>query len=95
MRRFDDLKAITMAYAYENQVAKLVEEMVELTEELMKPKPDRERCLDELADVRVLVNQMAIYLGLTDAEVKHRMDEKIDRQLNRIAKINKGSDIDA
>ena len=93
MTREQKIEYIAKHYGFENQCRQAVEEMAELTKELCKyqrAENDAERnkalynisC--ELADVEIMVQQLKylVHNSVIDKEI----DEKLDRQLNRIEK---------
>ena len=45
---------------------------------------DIEHIAEEIADVMVMLEQFKLYYGITDEEVKNIMNQKIDRQIERI-----------
>ena len=99
----DKQKVIAKHYGYEAQARQLIEEMAELTVALNKewrtqknymPSDDtklkeaRERVIEEIADVEVVLAQIK-YLMNCEGEVIQVKKQKIDRQLLRI-EANKG-----
>ena len=84
-----DLRIVKIAthYGLEHQKRKLVEEMAELTQAIMKN--DIESTIEELVDVEILVQQLH-YLMIGDDVVMSRLyvktkEMKVARQLMRIA----------
>lgn len=76
------LKEIADHYKLEMQELKLIEEMAELTQAIIKG--DKSHVYDELADVEIMLEQIK-YLGRYDQEIINYCKEaKINRQLKRI-----------
>lgn len=67
-------------YGFDNQIKKLNEEVFELIEALFLDL----RVAEELADVLVMLEQFRLCYGISEEELKKIMEEKVDRQLNRI-----------
>lgn len=78
-------------YGIENQLSKLVEEMGELTVELMKMRtgehPDNDRMMNELADVLNIAMQILMVWDIEPYDINERMYAKLERQIERIEKI--------
>ena len=73
----------------ENQIDKAIEEMAELTQALLKYRHERKspseiyaNVVEEIADVRIMIEQMAIIH--VDGAVKEKVDYKIDRLAQRL-----------
>ena len=74
-------------YGVDNQQRKLEEEVFELQQAIIKY--DIEECnkfniVEEMADVCVLLMQITDFYKLDVVKMRHIMEEKIDRQLERI-----------
>jgi NTP pyrophosphatase (non-canonical NTP hydrolase) len=96
----DKLLKIIEHYEITNQLKKLNEECYELIEAIRDYEEDliRVDCDDyytqhlkkhieeEFADVMVLLGQIKYFYDLDDEKIKKIMNEKIDRQLDRIQK---------
>lgn len=69
------------------QIWKAVEEMAELTKEISKLQngggSTRERMVDEIADVTVMMEQLRLLLNVNE-EVQNRIDFKVRRLAQRI-----------
>ena len=71
------------------QIWKAVEEMAELTKELAKHQGgnydsrSRDRLVDEIADVTIMVEQLRIIFGV-NVSVQDRMDFKVCRLADRV-----------
>lgn len=84
--RLDVLGDIAKHYGLDHQKYKLVEEMAELTQALMKN--DEDSILEEMADVTILLEQLK-HLLFSGCEERKRLyysirQMKISRQLKRI-----------
>ena len=85
-------------YGYEPQSRQLIEEMAELTVALNKawrsrhayvetPNTDYvdyENILEEMVDVLIMIWQIKYLLGIGEGELSHIMEQKLDRQIERI-----------
>ena len=75
-------------YNKEQQVMQSVEEMSELTKELIKNinrgKDNKEEIKGEIADVMIMMAQLIKIYELDEDEVIEEMQRKLDRQINRI-----------
>lgn len=86
-----DLRIVKIAthYGLEHQKRKLVEEMAELTQDIMKGKD----IVEELIDVEIVLEQLK-FLLMEDDEVKEGYTDmrefKIERQLERMKEEMKG-----
>lgn len=77
---------IVSHYSKEQQVMQSIEEMSELTKELLKNinrgKNNIEEIKGEIADVMIMIMQLVVIYG-TD-EIDKIIEYKLDRQINRI-----------
>ena len=84
----EEIEQITNHYSKEQQVLQTIEEMAELTKELLKNinrgKNNNKDILDELVDVYVMLEQIQSYYHFTDDEITDGMRKKIKRQIRRI-----------
>ena len=86
-----DLRIVKIAthYGFEHQKRKLVEEMAELTQDIMRGKD----IVEELVDVEIVLEQLK-FLLTKDDEVKEDYTDmrefKIERQLERMKEEMKG-----
>lgn len=88
----NDVIKIAEHYGFENQYKKLLEEMAELAEagldcKRSPTKGNRKHMKEEIADVRVMLDQMAYFLnddGEDGGEIEEIMRYKVDRQLKRM-----------
>lgn len=87
----EEIEQITNHYSKEQQVLQTIEEMAELTKELLKNinrgKNNRKEILDELVDVYVMLEQIQSYYHFTDDEITDGMRKKIERQIKRIQEV--------
>lgn len=94
----DKLLQIINRYGIEHQQRKLEEEVFELQEAITifentdfgkwedKKYMFTKDITEEIADVMVMLEQFKVYYDIEDEQVEQIMDEKIDRQLERIEK---------
>lgn len=79
---------ITQAYNKKEQVIQAIEEMSELTLELVKNinrgKDNRADIVSEMADVYIMLEQMMIYYDINLLELVKEMKRKAERQIKRI-----------
>ena len=91
------IQYIAYHYGYEPQSRQLIEEMAELTVALNKAwrktfdtvdkipnMDDEERIEEEIADVEIMLSQIKYLLGLGDEELSQIIENKLDRQIERI-----------
>ena len=79
-------KAIADYYGKEHQTIKAIEELAELIQALAKG--DTENIKEEIADVRVMLEQIEYLYGVSDDEITLRMCAKLWRQLERMEREN-------
>lgn len=84
----EKVKKILDFYGHNLQKMQAVEEMAELSVELIKNanrnKSNEEAIKDEIADVSLMLYQLKMIYNITDEEIEKVIDRKIDRQLERI-----------
>lgn len=72
------------------QVLTAVEEMSELTKELLKDvnrkKDNREDIVEEFADVTIMLEQLKVIYNITDEELEGQIEKKIEKMEKRITK---------
>ena len=77
-------------YGREKQILQTVEEMAELSVELIKSvnrnKNNAAEVVNEIADVKNMLNQMMIVFNIKESDLKKSMEYKLDRQIKRIEK---------
>lgn len=86
-----DLLKIFIHYGTNNQLKKLNEEVFELIEALGKYQyrfGTKKHVEEEFADVLVLLNQFQEYYELDKKNIKKIMQQKINRQLERMKEGN-------
>ena len=76
------IKAIANYYGKEHQTIKAIEELAELIQALAKG--DIENIKEEIADVRVMLEQLEYLYGISDDEITLRMCAKLWRQWERM-----------
>lgn len=77
------LNKIFNYYGRKGQEYKLVEEMAELTQAVIKN--NRKNIIEEMADVQIVLMQLRLNLNSSESkEFVKLFNEKIERQLNRI-----------
>lgn len=75
-------KAIADYYGKEHQTIKAIEELAELIQALAKG--DLDNIKEEIADVRVMLEQIEYLYCVSDDEITLRMCAKLCRQLERM-----------
>lgn len=83
----EKLLKIIEFYGVNNQQRKLMEEIFELQEAIIKNE-DVYDIAHEIADCLVVINQFKEYFEITDEQIEDIMNYKIDRQLKRIEEEN-------
>ena len=82
------LNKIFNYYGRKGQEYKLVEEMAELTQAVIKN--DRKNIVEEMADVQIVLMQLRLNLNSSESkEFVKLFNEKIERQIKRIEKSKK------
>ena len=76
------IKIIADHYGKENQTIKVIEELAELIQALAKG--DIENIKEEIADVRVMLEQIEYLYGISEDAITLRMCAKLWRQLERM-----------
>ena len=83
-----DIKRIVEYYGPERQKGKAVEELVELTEVIVKNINKAFISIDDLysevADVEIMIRQLKLIFNLDDEMLDDEMHRKVARTLNRI-----------
>lgn len=84
----EKLKAIIRHYGLSAQTSKAVEELIELSEVLIKDMNkgdlDRNGLYEEIADVLIMIGQLKIIYNIDTAALQQVIDVKIDRTLERM-----------
>ena len=91
------IELIADRYGYEPQSRQCIEEMAELTQAINKYWRKRnfggndrqiaeaeDAVLDEMADTQIMLWQLKYLLGFGNGPLEKRINEKLDRQVNRI-----------
>ena len=81
------LKKAICKYGKQAQLDVAVEEMAELTKEIIKSKrgaSNYHQIVEELADVYIMMTQMKLIYGIYDEELINAMDLKIARLEKRL-----------
>ena len=91
------IKYIADHYGYDPQSRQLIEEMAELTVALNKAwrktfdtvdkmpnMDDEERIVEEIADVEIMITQIEYLLGISAMELNNMIEQKLDRQIERM-----------
>ena len=87
MEQDKKLEKITKHFGIETELTKLSEEIGELLNECYKRHfvdPEYGEVEDELADVFVILGQIALYFNADMDKVEEIMKTKVDRTVNRI-----------
>lgn len=85
-------------YGYEPQSRQLIEELSELIQAVCKHNrkfygrmplysracPELDEIIEEMADVTIMMCQIQHILGIGEGELSHIMEQKLDRQIERI-----------
>lgn len=84
----EDIKRIVEYYGPKRQKSKAVEELVELTEVIVKDINKAFISIDdlysEIADVEIMIRQLKLIFNLDDEMLDDEMHRKVARTLNRI-----------
>ena len=87
MNHYKDIKNIAKYYGFRNQGLKLAEEAAELSSamcKLLSGEGGRNAVIEEMADVTVMMEQMQYLMHIDKSEIIDVMNNKINRQLNRM-----------
>ena len=87
MNHYKDIKKIAKHYGFRNQGLKLAEEAAELSSamcKLLSGEGGRSAVIEEMADVTVMMEQMQYLMHIDKSEIIDVMNNKINRQLNRM-----------
>lgn len=89
----EKLKKIVLTYGAYPQISKAVEELIELSEILIKDinKSElyKDSLIEEMADVEVMLSQLKIIYNVSDEELQDEISRKIDRTMKRIEEDSK------
>ncbi len=81
-------------YGEDNQKRKAVEELGELSNEILRDldgRGDRDKIIDEISDVYIMLEQVAIMYGLTTEETGNRVIYKHERLSSKIKEATNGT----
>lgn len=81
----EQLISIINHYGKENQIRKAIEELDELKEALNE-NHTKDHIIEEMADVLVMLTQLALIYDIDPAVVNDMMEYKIDRTIERMGK---------
>ena len=91
------IKKIADTYGYDAQSRQLIEEMSELTQAINKAWRKRyddfeertkafKNIREEICDVEIMLSQIKYLLEISDTEINEIIEQKLNRQLERIEK---------
>ena len=83
----EKIKEILKRHGEKKQILKSIEEMAELQNVLLHVIDGRDsvdHVREEIADVSLMMKQMQIVFNLPDAKLNERMQEKAERELDRL-----------
>lgn len=92
------IREIAQHYGYDSQTRQAIEELAELIQAISKhvrffgntrlsksaPCEERNRVIEEMADVTIMLIQLKELLGITDDDIKKEMARKVNRQMGRM-----------
>lgn len=87
MNHYDKIKQIANHYGFRHQGRKLSEECGELSVAMLKyldGEAGRSAVIEEMADVRIMSEQMQYLMRIDRAELQKAMEAKVDRQIRRM-----------
>ena len=78
------LRTAIEQFGNDKQMVVCIEEMAELTQQLSKiviehPNKDREKVVEEMADVEIMLNQVKIILEIDELELERYKRMKLER----------------
>ena len=88
----DKIQTIANHYGLQHQLAKSVEELIELVQAIQEysfklgmrdDEISTEHVAEEIADVKIMIAQLE-YLSELEVEVNNRVEFKLNRQMDRI-----------
>lgn len=85
------LEKVVETYGKDMQLSVAIEELSELVKEICKHKrgaDNRDKIIEEMADVYIMLSQIEIIFGVTDSEIEKVMDEKFDRLEKRLTEVS-------
>lgn len=78
-------------YYGDKQLIVAIEELSELQKEITKSlrgKLSKGHLMEEIADVKIMVEQLTNYYDIKDLDIQRIIDEKLERTKNRLNKNN-------
>lgn len=92
------IQYIANHYGYEPQSRQLIEELSELIQAVCKHNrafggkqlsesrecPEKDAITEEMADVEIMILQIEYLLGISAMELNNMIEQKLDRQIERI-----------
>ncbi len=79
---------VRMIKKYNCTVPLVIEEMSELTKELIKHfyrgDPCRDKVIEEICDVYIILEALKIFMEIPDDEIRNQIEKKIERQNKRM-----------
>lgn len=90
------IETISQHYGYDAQSRQLIEEMAELTQAINKAwrmgndfdnlLVQKRNIKEEIADVTIMLSQIKYLLQISDTDIEQIIEQKLNRQLERIEK---------
>lgn len=84
----EKLKKIVEHFGAYRQISKAVEELIELSEVLIKDinkaELDKDKLYEEMADVMIMLAQLRIIYNIHPEEIQEEINRKIERTMERI-----------
>ncbi|MEG0839583.1 MAG: hypothetical protein RSF33_07255 [Hydrogenoanaerobacterium sp.] len=90
MNREELLQKAISTYGINSQLDMAVEEMSELTKEICKRKRGKENraeILEEIADVKIVLEQLKIIFCISDDDIERMVTSKLDRLRIRLERV--------
>lgn len=90
MNREELLHKAISTYGTNSQLDMAVEEMSELTKEICKRKRGKENraeILEEIADVKIMLEQLKIIFCISDDDIERMVTSKLDRLRIRLERV--------
>lgn len=92
------IREIAQHYGYDSQTRQAIEELAELIQAISKhirffgntrlsksaPCEERNRVIEEMADVTIMLIQIKELLDISDDDIKKEMARKVNRQMGRM-----------
>ena len=92
------IREIAQYYGYDSQTRQAIEELAELIQAISKhirffgnmrlsksaPCEERNRVIEEMADVTIMLIQIKELLDISDDDIKKEMARKVNRQIGRM-----------